>query len=110
MQPCPRLCKRPAVDVCDASRALRSQVRFHPSDVSALVTGSTDGYVNVFDVRQTTEEDALQATLNTESSVSSITWWVGCTRSDPHGRGVWVRFKTPRVVCRDCFKSYWNDP
>ncbi|XP_037069029.1 WD repeat-containing protein 89-like [Pollicipes pollicipes] len=52
-----------------------STVRFHPTDSGALVSGSTDGYVNVFDVTQTTEDDALQATLNTESSVSSVTWW-----------------------------------
>jgi len=52
-----------------------STVRFHPSDSSALASGSTDGYVNVFDVTQTSEDDALQSTLNTESSVSSATWY-----------------------------------
>lgn len=52
-----------------------STVRFHPSDSGALATGSTDGYVNVFDVTQTSEDDALQSTLNTESSVSSVVWY-----------------------------------
>ena len=49
-------------------------MRFHPESAGALASGSTDGYVNVFDVTQTSEDDALQATLNTESSVSSIAW------------------------------------
>jgi len=36
-----------------------------------LMSGSTDGIINIFDTRQGSEEDALQSCLNTESSVVS---------------------------------------
>ncbi|KAK2192205.1 hypothetical protein NP493_37g11023 [Ridgeia piscesae] len=51
-----------------------TQVCFHPHDRDRLLTGSTDGLVCVFDVSQETEDDALQGTLNSESSVSHIGW------------------------------------
>ena len=34
-----------------------------------MVSGSTDGLVNVFDIMQTTEDDALMSTYNTEATV-----------------------------------------
>ncbi|XP_029899987.1 WD repeat-containing protein 89 [Myripristis murdjan] len=55
-----------------------TQVRFHPRDKDRLATGSTDGLVNVFDLSRGTEEEALQATCNSESSASSVCW---CGRS-----------------------------
>lgn len=44
-------------------------VRFHPSKVHALASGATDGLVNLFDLLQPKEEDALLLSLNTDSSV-----------------------------------------
>lgn len=51
-----------------------TQVCFHPSDPHLVVSGSTDGLVNVFDISVDNEEDALVATCNSVSSVSSIGW------------------------------------
>lgn len=51
-----------------------TQVRFHPTNKDRLVSGSTDGLVNVFDVSRGSEEDALTGTCNSESSVSALCW------------------------------------
>ncbi|EDL36484.1 mCG144956, partial [Mus musculus] len=51
-----------------------TQVRFHPSNPNLVVSGSTDGLVNVFDLSADKEEDALVATCNSVSSVSCIGW------------------------------------
>ncbi|XP_066550624.1 WD repeat-containing protein 89 [Amia ocellicauda] len=51
-----------------------TQVRFHPRDPDRLASGSTDGLVNVFDVRRGCEEEALRATVNSESSVGCVRW------------------------------------
>uniref|UniRef100_H3C4E7 WD repeat-containing protein 89 n=1 Tax=Tetraodon nigroviridis TaxID=99883 RepID=H3C4E7_TETNG len=51
-----------------------TQVRFHPRDKDRLASGSTDGLVNVFDLRGGTEEDALLSTCNSNSSASIICW------------------------------------
>ncbi|XP_008848713.1 WD repeat-containing protein 89 [Nannospalax galili] len=51
-----------------------TQVRFHPSNPNMVVSGSTDGLVNVFDISADNEEDALVATCNSVSSVSCIGW------------------------------------
>ena len=45
------------------------QVHFHPSTEKSMVSGSTDGLINVFDIMQTTEDDALISTYNTEATV-----------------------------------------
>lgn len=51
-----------------------TQVRFHPRDKDRLATGSTDGLVNVFDLSRGTEEEALQATCNSDSSAGTVRW------------------------------------
>lgn len=51
-----------------------TQVCFHPSNPNMVVSGSTDGLVNVFDISADNEEDALVATCNSVSSVSYIGW------------------------------------
>ncbi|XP_023421853.2 WD repeat-containing protein 89 [Cavia porcellus] len=51
-----------------------TQVRFHPSDPNMVVTGSTDGLVNVFDISADDEERALITTCNSTSSVSCVGW------------------------------------
>ncbi|XP_075701079.1 WD repeat-containing protein 89 [Rhinoderma darwinii] len=49
-----------------------TQVRFHPTNPSVVATGSTDGLVNVFDINEGNEDDALTTTCNSESSVNII--------------------------------------
>ncbi|EPQ12563.1 WD repeat-containing protein 89 [Myotis brandtii] len=51
-----------------------TQVCFHPSNPNMVVSGSTDGLVNVFDISADNEEDALVTTCNSVSSVSYIGW------------------------------------
>ncbi|XP_050419901.1 WD repeat-containing protein 89 [Adelges cooleyi] len=51
-----------------------TQVKFHPSEEKTVISGSTDGIINMFDITQTTEKDALQLTYNTNSSVSMLNW------------------------------------
>uniref|UniRef100_A0A8C6S5H4 WD repeat-containing protein 89 n=1 Tax=Neogobius melanostomus TaxID=47308 RepID=A0A8C6S5H4_9GOBI len=48
-----------------------TQVRFHPTDKDRLASGSTDGLVNVFDLSEGAEDEALVGTCNSESSVSA---------------------------------------
>lgn len=51
-----------------------TQVQFHPTDANKLISGSVDGLINIYDLSQSTEEDALIDSLNTESSVEKIRW------------------------------------
>lgn len=46
-------------------------VRFHPSQSHSLASGSVDGLVNIFNLMESSEDDALLFSLNTESSVVS---------------------------------------
>ncbi|XP_076225899.1 WD repeat-containing protein 89 [Nomia melanderi] len=47
---------------------------FHPKKQDVLASGSTDGLINVFDLKQPSEDCALTYSLNTESSVDRIGW------------------------------------
>nr|CAD7263080.1 unnamed protein product [Timema shepardi] len=51
-----------------------TQVRFHPSKCDTVTTGSTDGLINIFDLSQGCEDDALLYSLNTEASVETLGW------------------------------------
>ncbi|XP_068457134.1 WD repeat-containing protein 89 [Clinocottus analis] len=51
-----------------------TQVRFHPREKDRLASSSVDGLVNVFDLSRGAEEEALLATCNSDSSVSSVCW------------------------------------
>ncbi|RMB98640.1 hypothetical protein DUI87_24857 [Hirundo rustica rustica] len=51
-----------------------TKIRFHPTQPNLVVSGSTDGLVNVFDINEDNEDDALIATCNSDSSVSSLGW------------------------------------
>ncbi|BFG04490.1 WD repeat-containing protein 89 [Drosophila madeirensis] len=51
-----------------------TSVRFHDRNPDLLCTGGTDGLINVFDIKQPDEEEALQNTINTESSVHRLNW------------------------------------
>jgi len=54
-----------------------TQVKFHPDETDQLVTGSTDGLINLYDISQTDEDEALLQSLNTESSVEKVKWHSG---------------------------------
>lgn len=51
-----------------------TQVKFHPNKRNVLASGSTDGLINIFNVTETNEDDALEYCVNTESSVQTINW------------------------------------
>ncbi|SCU89776.1 LAFA_0E20802g1_1 [Lachancea sp. 'fantastica'] len=46
-------------------------IKFHPSDRNVLLSGATDGYVNIYDLTQDDEEDALHQVINFASIHSS---------------------------------------
>lgn len=50
-------------------------VKFHPSNPDRLASGSTDGLINVYDISQPNEDDALEYCMNTESSVCKMNWY-----------------------------------
>ncbi len=50
-------------------------VRFYGD--SKLASGGTDGIINVFDVAKASEDDALDGSINTESSVQKLAWFNG---------------------------------
>uniref|UniRef100_A0A1B6KZQ3 WD repeat-containing protein 89 n=1 Tax=Graphocephala atropunctata TaxID=36148 RepID=A0A1B6KZQ3_9HEMI len=54
-----------------------TQVRFHTSDKDHLLSGSTDGLINMYDLSQTEEDEALLQSFNTESSVEKLCWHEG---------------------------------
>uniref|UniRef100_A0A8C5MPA5 WD repeat-containing protein 89 n=1 Tax=Leptobrachium leishanense TaxID=445787 RepID=A0A8C5MPA5_9ANUR len=51
-----------------------TQVRFHPTNPSMVASGSSDGLVNIFNVNENDEADALSATCNSDSTVSFLGW------------------------------------
>ncbi|NXA50587.1 WDR89 protein, partial [Nothocercus julius] len=51
-----------------------TRICFHPTKPNLVVSGSTDGLVNVFDINKDNEDDALISTCNSDSSVSFIGW------------------------------------
>lgn len=51
-------------------------VKFHPANSDRLATGGSDGLLNVFDISQESEDDALLTALNPSiTSVKSLTWF-----------------------------------
>lgn len=50
------------------------QVKFHKTKTELLATGSIDGLLNIFNVTELTEDDALTYTLNVENSVEKLSW------------------------------------
>lgn len=44
-------------------------IKFHPEKMHSLATGSTDGLLNVFNLLEPEEDDALLYSFNTNSSV-----------------------------------------
>lgn len=43
--------------------------------MNTLISGSTDSLINIYDLSQSCEEDALIDSLNTESSVEQLLWF-----------------------------------
>ncbi|KAI8036308.1 hypothetical protein M5D96_010901 [Drosophila gunungcola] len=53
---------------CDSHEDDITSVRFHAQNPDILATGSVDGLINVFNVQEADEDEALLNTFNTESS------------------------------------------
>ncbi|CAH1640496.1 unnamed protein product [Spodoptera littoralis] len=51
-----------------------TQVKFHKSQTEILATGSLDGLINIFNVMELSEDDALTYSLNVENSVEKLSW------------------------------------
>lgn len=51
-----------------------TDVKFHPTDPDSVVSGSTDGLINIFDCKKESEDDALLYSLNTCDSVNKLMW------------------------------------
>ncbi|XP_068145975.1 WD repeat-containing protein 89 [Drosophila tropicalis] len=51
-----------------------TSVRFHKNNPDILCSGSVDGLINIFDIKESDEDEALQNTINTESSVYRLNW------------------------------------
>lgn len=54
-----------------------TQVAFNPQQDDILATSSTDGLVNVFDISQNSESDALTYCLNAEVAAGKL-FWLSC--------------------------------
>ncbi|XP_050550709.1 WD repeat-containing protein 89 [Spodoptera frugiperda] len=50
------------------------QVKFHKTQTEVLATGSLDGLINIFNVMELSEDDALTYSLNVENSVEKLSW------------------------------------
>ncbi|CCH59418.1 hypothetical protein TBLA_0B05920 [Henningerozyma blattae CBS 6284] len=50
-----------------------TDIKFHPNDSKVLMSGSTDGYTNIYDLTETEEEDSLHQVIN-YSSIHSCGW------------------------------------
>lgn len=50
------------------------QVKFHKTQTEVLATGSLDGLINIFNVMELSEDDALAYSLNVENSVEKLSW------------------------------------
>ncbi|XP_037923486.1 WD repeat-containing protein 89 isoform X2 [Hermetia illucens] len=59
---------------CESHEDDITDIRFHPTNPDSLISGSTDGLVNVFDISKDNEDDALSLVINTESSVHKLHW------------------------------------
>lgn len=58
----------------DSHRDDVTQIQFHPSKSNILASGSVDGLINVFNISECDEDEALENSLNTEKSIQTINW------------------------------------
>ncbi|XP_058456197.1 WD repeat-containing protein 89 isoform X2 [Malaya genurostris] len=71
-----------------------THVRFHPTNPDLFASGSVDGLINVFDISQPNEDDALQYCFNIHNAIETFNWhqspqkkdWISCitTTNDFH--------------------------
>ncbi|XP_053614982.1 WD repeat-containing protein 89 [Plodia interpunctella] len=54
-----------------------TQVKFHKEKTEIIATGSLDGLLNIFNVMEQSEDDALVYSLNVENSVERVSWLDG---------------------------------
>ncbi|XP_050327477.1 WD repeat-containing protein 89 [Bactrocera neohumeralis] len=59
-----------------------TSLRFHDKNPDILCSGSTDGLINVFDIKEETEDDALTATFNAECSIQNLNWHTNIYEQD----------------------------
>ena len=52
-----------------------TQIKFHPRNKNSIMSASTDGLINIYDVSQNNEDDALENSLNVETSVQKVEWF-----------------------------------
>ncbi|XP_069712948.1 WD repeat-containing protein 89 isoform X2 [Phaenicophaeus curvirostris] len=71
---CARATKEPLGVYSESHNDDVTKISFHPVKPNLVVSGSTDGLVNVFDINKDNEDDALISTCNSDSSVSFIGW------------------------------------
>lgn len=50
------------------------QVKFHKDKVEILTSGALDGLLNIYNILEETEDDALTFSLNVENSVERLSW------------------------------------
>ncbi|KAL9700637.1 hypothetical protein quinque_004078 [Culex quinquefasciatus] len=98
-----------------------TNVRFHPSNPDLLVSGSVDGLINVFDISQPTEDDAMQYCFNVDTAIESLNWhrnpgtgkdWVSCVTTtngfqlyDVESQDPEVEFDREKITEFICRKS-----
>ncbi|XP_038211077.1 WD repeat-containing protein 89 homolog [Zerene cesonia] len=54
-----------------------SQVKFKPNTNTVLASGGSDGLINIFNLVEQQEDEALAYSLNVENSVEKLTWLDG---------------------------------
>ncbi|KAK0117921.1 hypothetical protein ONS95_012235 [Cadophora gregata] len=65
-----RILSAPAVQYIESHSDDVTELQFHPTEPQILLSGSTDGLVNIFNTTITDEEDALHQTINHGASIS----------------------------------------
>lgn len=66
-----RSTKSPAVSYVDSHNDDVTAIRFHPNDQNALLSGSTDGLINVYNTSISDEDEAVYQTINHGASIHS---------------------------------------
>lgn len=64
---------KPVRSFVDSHQDDITSIAFHPADANVLLSGSTDGYTNVYDLLEPEEEDALHQVIN-YASIHSCGW------------------------------------
>lgn len=51
-----------------------TSIEFNPVKANSMLSGSTDGLINLFDISASNEDDALQNSYNVESCITKLKW------------------------------------